>query len=242
MLNFYKDNLEFENIGYNDCDSSNNGEFNVVDNIIKEKDVVFDIGANVGSWSKYVLLKSDKIFLNSFEPVKSTYDILCKNFINTNVKCYNYAVSKNNEDKVFYFYGPTLQLSELSTLYKRGDDVENKFNLKHHKINVKCITVDTFCKDNNINYIDFLKIDTEGAELDVLEGSYEMINNDKVKYIQFEYGGCYLDSNQTLKVAFDLLQLKYNIYRILSGGLLHLEKWNNKYENYLYSNYLAIKK
>jgi FkbM family methyltransferase len=48
-------------------------------------------------------------------------------------------------------------------------------------------TVDQYCKDNGIQEIDFLKIDTEGYDYRVLLGAKEIIDNKKVKYIQFEY-------------------------------------------------------
>jgi hypothetical protein len=53
-----------------------------------------------------------------------------------------------------------------------------------------------YVTDNNIKNIDFLKIDTEGYELNVLKGFEEFLEN--VKIIQFEYGGTFLDNNTKL--------------------------------------------
>jgi hypothetical protein len=69
-----------------------------------------------------------------------------------------------------------------------------------------------------------------------------MLKNNNINIIQFEYGGCCLDSGKTLKHVYDILNDKYNIYRILSDGLLSIKEWNNNLENYLYCNYLAILK
>ena len=239
-IKVYNQNDKLLDEGFDNCDSKLNGEFFIVDHFIKNDMIVFDIGANVGFWSKYVKSKYENK-IHCFEPVKSTYDILCDNFKDTNIKCNNYAVSNNNNDKTFYFYGETiLQLSELSSLYKRSDDIEKRFGLNSSKMIVKCITVNDYCQNNNIEKINFLKIDTEGAEMDVLVGCSSMLDN--IDLIQFEYGGCYLDSNKTLKEAYNILKNKFDLYRILSDGLLFIEKWNDNLENYLYSNYLAIKK
>jgi FkbM family methyltransferase len=160
-IKIYDQNHETQDLGYDNCDSLTNGEFFVVEHIIDNNMMVFDIGANVGAWSKYVKSKHENCKINCFEPVKSTYDILCKNFKNIDIKCNNYAISKDNKDKTFYFYGPTLQLSELSTLYQRSNEIEKRLNLKANRLIVNCITVDSFCKNNNINKIDYLKIDVK---------------------------------------------------------------------------------
>ena len=41
-------------------------------------------------------------------------------------------------------------------------------------VNVKAVTLDKFCKDNSISFIDILKIDTEGFEANVLRGAQKI--------------------------------------------------------------------
>ena len=53
-------------------------------------------------------------------------------------------------------------------------------------------TLDEYCQENKVNNIDFLKIDIEGMEIDVLNGGKDIIQNN-TKIIQFEYGLCILD-------------------------------------------------
>lgn len=53
-------------------------------------------------------------------------------------------------------------------------------------IDIPLTTVDEFCKENNIHEIDILKIDVQGAELKVLEGSKNMLANKKIKLIYTE--------------------------------------------------------
>ena len=59
--------------------------------------------------------------------------------------------------------------------------MEMEFNLS---------TLDLFCEREAIPNIDFLKIDTEGNELDVLEGAKKLLSGGKIKIIQFEFGEC----------------------------------------------------
>jgi hypothetical protein len=91
--------------------------------------------------------------------------------------------------------------------------------------------------ENVITQIDFLKIDTEGHELDVLQGSEKMLSEGRIKCIQFEYGGTYLDANITLEQVFNLLK-KYN-YKISKLGNSEIENFTSNLENYTYSNFLA---
>lgn len=53
-------------------------------------------------------------------------------------------------------------------------------------VEVEAITLDSFCKDNHISRIDYLKLDVEGAEVFALEGSLELLKNRAIRYLQFE--------------------------------------------------------
>jgi FkbM family methyltransferase len=75
---------------------------------------------------------------------------------------------------------------------------------------------------NNIERIDFLKIDTEGFEYKVLKGFDSFLNN--IKIIQFEYGGTWLDANVTLLEVINYL-IEYNFYNfnyITDHGLVNI--------------------
>lgn len=53
------------------------------------------------------------------------------------------------------------------------------------KITIECKKLDTFCKENNVSHIDFLWMDTQGAEREVLTGATEMLSN--IDYVYTEY-------------------------------------------------------
>lgn len=54
------------------------------------------------------------------------------------------------------------------------------------KINIPITTVDEFCQENDISKIDILKMDVQGAELKVLEGSIKMLKHRSIKMIYTE--------------------------------------------------------
>ena len=66
------------------------------------------------------------------------------------------------------------------------------------KISIPCITFDDLCSQNKINKIDYLKLDTEGMDLDILK----TINFNKydIKFIRAEHNGDELRKEETIKL------------------------------------------
>ncbi|MBK8352977.1 MAG: FkbM family methyltransferase [Saprospirales bacterium] len=128
-------------------------------------------------------------------------------------------------------------MSGLASVYQRNlDFIDIKMD-KIEKISVK--KMDDYCIENNISEITFLKIDVEGNELSVLNGAKKLLSENKIKYIQFEFGGCNIDSRTYFKDFYDLLNEKYKVYRILRDGLFHIEKYSENLEIFVTSNFFA---
>jgi len=104
-------------------------------------------------------------------------------------------------------------------------------------VSIQTIALSSFLQSQNISQVDYLKIDTEGNENNVLRGLGNYLKDGTLKYIQFEYGGTFLDANETLKSTFELLS-KYEIYRILPNSLKKV-KFKNAHEDFKYANFLA---
>ena len=60
------------------------------------------------------------------------------------------------------------------------------------------ITLNQFIKDHHIKRVDYIKIDTEGYELEVIEGADELINKLRPKIIQIEFNWHQLFKGQTI--------------------------------------------
>src|SRR4051812_16370756 len=86
-------------------------------------------------------------------------------------------------------------------------DDEEKFIGQHQTKEVNVDTLFNYCKKNKITRIDYLKIDTEGYDFEVIKGAGKLIN--KIKYIQFE------EWDRGTDEIMDLFK-GYNIYVI--GG------------------------
>ncbi|MEC7838633.1 MAG: FkbM family methyltransferase [Chlamydiota bacterium] len=236
-ITIIEDSPNYDNYGYNNCNMVLNGELQLIQNVIKDGDVVFDVGANKGSWSLNVFNCNKSALIYCFEPIPEFFQILPKTLNGNNFKSYQLAISDYDGSSDFYYY-PTIP--GLSTIHRRNDEVETKYNLKPVCFSVITTTIDSFCKTQSVSKIDYLKIDVEGGEWGVIKGSAEMLAN--IECIQFEYGGCYLDANTYLKDVYDFLTThNFTIYRIVPEGLIKVSKWRNELENFQYTNYLAIR-
>jgi hypothetical protein len=100
--------------------------------------------------------------------------------------------------------------------------------------------LDQICRELGIEYIDLLKLDVEGLELAVLRGAGELLTNGAIRNIQFEFGGCNIDSRTFFRDFWELLGPHYKIHRIVNDGLAAIERYDERLEQFLTTNFLAI--
>jgi len=200
---------------------------------------IFDVGGNVGNYSKALSeVFKNNATIHSFEPSKRTYEI----FLETtkNIQCIipnNFGLSDIENNQLLY---TNKDGSGLASVYQRKLD---HFGISMDKSEeIKLSTIDLYCKKNNIDRINFLKLDIEGHELNALKGAKEMIENKRIDYIQFEFGGCNIDSRTYFQDFYYLLQENYNLHRVLKDGLVKISTYKETYEIFITINYLAIKK
>lgn len=230
----YTDSPKTEKLGYGEWDVATDGEYLVIKTFIKEGDVLIDAGAHVGDWSELAFNHTQgKSSIYAFEPVPTFFKKLTNRL--PQVHCFNVALGATEKEAVMNYY---YEESEgCSSLFER----KVLASIPVKKITVPVISLDTFCNAKSIDHIDFLKIDVEGAEWDVLQGANNLIKNKKIEAIQFEYGGTFPDAHITLFQVYTYLNSNgYSIFRITPNGLIHIAEWRSELENYNLSNYLAL--
>ena len=204
--------------------------------------VIFDVGANIGKYAELVLsvFEDIKIALHCFEPSAKTFELLESNTEiadKAHIILNNFALGSCHGRRELY----SDQVgSGLASLTKR--------RLEHFGIDFNFIeiceidTLDEYCGRNNIDMIDLLKIDVEGHELDVLEGSRAMLKKAAIKFIQFEFGGCDIDTRIFIQDFFYFFKpFDFEIYRITpSGYCQHLPIYKEVYEQFITTNFLAV--
>jgi FkbM family methyltransferase len=159
--------------------------------ILKPGHVIIDVGANSGLYSIfYSKLVGEQGQVYAFEPGKDTYSMLQENLkLNNcrNVLTYNFALS-NKESKV-----ELVSFGHKDLKLPSGDSFKYIKEITPDNIGADRIIMDAFRLDdleefNTISKIDFIKIDVEGAELLVLQGSINTILKHK-PIIIFELSG-----------------------------------------------------
>jgi hypothetical protein len=125
--------------------------------------------------------------------------------------------------------------SVLSSLSQRKTT-----NLEFQKLcDVEVSTLEVLSKQLN-QIPDMLKLDVEGAELDVLKGGKEIVKN--IKLIQFEHGAASLDAGIHFKDLFKFMKdLNREIYIITPFGIRHVSKYLPIYEFQSAANYFSVK-
>lgn len=237
LVSIVQDEPLYDQIGYDNCDMQTNGEKMIL-SIIRDGDIVFDVGAHIGEWSLRALESQPNITIYGFEPIPALFDVLNINLASRPAHLNMLALSDKKGETSFIYYP---ELPGMSTLHQRHE-IETELGLNPIVLNVRTERLDAFCTQHQISHIDFVKIDTEGNEWFVLQGAQKLLKKQAISLIQFEYGGCYLDSKTTLKQIYDYLTgYKYSIYRIAPFGLIKISSWRPELENFFYCNYLAVK-
>lgn len=203
-----------------------------------EKVIIFDVGANIGDYTVELAhaFESDNSTIFSFEPSGLTYAELVKKTEHLkNVIPNNFGFSDSKKTTHLHYDKPH---SGLASLYKRD---LNGVNIELDKVeNVNVITIDEFCASNKIKKINFIKIDVEGHEFDVLIGAKNMLINSNIDFIQFEFGEANIDSRKYFKNFYDLLP-NYEFYRVVKDGITPLGKYDSMLEIFKTVNFLAIR-
>jgi FkbM family methyltransferase len=205
-----------------------------------EAPVLFDVGANKGQFTKRVIetwgTRSYQLY--AFEPSAKTFEILKAEIpASSSVHLINLGLGEKKEH-VDLFYDKVG--SGLASVYPRDLAFKNIVFSSHETISVT--TLDVFCGENNISFIDFLKLDVEGHELAVLNGGKGMFEKGGVHIVQFEFGGCSIDSRTFFKDYFNFFAKDFILYRIVSDGLNEIKEYSVNLEVFQSANYLAIKK
>ncbi len=163
--------------------SNNANEKKYLLNRFKNKKLVcFDIGANLGGYSKFIENNLQIKDLHIFEPSRKCIDFLKSKFKEKNFKIINKALSNNNRSSYFY----ENEILSQSSLHKNKNKFNKDYNFEN-KYKISCTTLDNYCKQfSNKFSIDILKIDTEGEDLNVLKGSIKLLRQKKIKIIKIE--------------------------------------------------------
>lgn len=210
------------------------GELYIIKKIKEHKPkIIFDVGAHVGDWSSFLIneYRDLKYTLYMFEPSKKTYDKLARNISASNNKIFQ-NIGLGDKNEILKIHYDTVEQGNASIL------ADNK----KYSEEVCIVTLDSFCVQNAIDNIDFMKMDVQGYEYNVLLGAKNLLAKGRIKFIQFEFDEPNINNRVFFKDFWDLLSEKYDIYQCLYNGIVKIYNYHYELENFRCMNYLAVKK
>mgnify|MGYP006182970143 CR=1 FL=1 len=171
-------------------------------NVEVKKPVIFDVGANKGQTTSFFLKLFPEATIFAFEPNPRLYQVLKKKFGHLeNVKLINKGVS-NQSGMLLLKETVTDETSTFEELNYDSDYLKMKakvLGVKPEEVvaasyEVDVITLNAFIKEEALDFIDVLKIDTEGFEINVLKGAEQMLQSSRISFVYCETG--FQQSNQ----------------------------------------------
>ncbi len=217
-------------------DIYSNGELTILNKLSKINPlIIIDGGANVGDYSLMVtkVIPKSKIF--AFEPVMSTFNKLMENTRGyTRIHPIMTGLYKENCSLEINLFNA----DEHSSLY----DIEGLPEKSNKSETIILIRGDDFMNEKNIETIDFLKLDIEGAEYDALLGFENCIKKGSVKAVQFEYGYINITTKKLLIDFYNFFEANEYVVGKIFPKRVEFRKYNFIYEDFIGPNFIAVKK
>jgi FkbM family methyltransferase len=149
-------------------------ETRVLLDFLKPGMTFFDVGSHFGFFSLLaaaIVGPTGRVV--AFEPTPSTFEMVSRNLAGrANCRCENIAAFRENTELEFHDFG--VEYSGYNSLYAGKIRSWELARTTRRDIRVRARTLDSWCREHGI-YPDLLKVDTEGAELDVLAGMDELL-------------------------------------------------------------------
>ncbi len=183
-------------------------EFTAMRMLLQAGDTVFDVGSSIGLYSVFasrIVGPSGRVY--AFEPAPETFWMLhetlvlnrCTNVIPIQKAVYSdQGTVKLNLFETHYSEWNTLGMPVMTT--PQGEKV-----MPTNSLNVECETIDSFCRGQGIDRINFLKVDVEGFEKTVFEGATQFLADRRIDFISFEISqdplkGAHFTAKQTFEI------------------------------------------
>ena len=196
-------------------------------------DVVFDVGANIGLFSKFASEKFPDLKIYAFEPIPQIFEAMNANLKDKpNIKMYNIGLSDSEKDAEFNYY-PKVSADSTSNPFDMEKQIDlflqsynkraakilpkkalryiigKKLKSMYKTVKITCPlrTLSQMIEENHVEKIDLLKLDAENAERQVLAGIKDA-DWEKIKQVAMEIHTTSPDGETLVDDICDLFEAK----------------------------------
>lgn len=218
-------NLSLHALGYGNLYFNGSGEKWFVTEVLSKSHpkIIIDVGANIGDYSKLLLENTDSR-IYAIEPNPHAFKKLSE--LPERVTKISCAVADKASEAELHFNSTLDEQASLAPIKATGE-----------KVKVRVKTLSDIAKEYSLNNIDFIKIDTEGYEKEVLSGFGDI----RPKYIQFEFNINHLHRNTTLLMLTEIIP-DYDFYRLLPNGWVKINSKKYLSNVFMFCNIVAVRK
>ena len=180
----------------------------------KKSPNIIDIGANIGEFSIYCAHRNSNVI--AIEHDKIAFEMLKLNAkrYSDKINTFNLSISnKSGVEKIYYdtISGSTTIIKPINDANYQIFDIDKFTPEKKMFSSTQSLTLDDFIDQNEINFIDLIKCDAEGAEPEIIEGLKK--NSSKIDFIVIDTIGERNGEDTTNDVVKLLKERKFEIIR-----------------------------
>lgn len=201
--------------------------------------VVLDVGANTGTYASALAQLAPDARIIAFEPHPRTFGVLRQRLAATRVEVLNMAVADAAGELTLHDFAA----ADGSTQASLSHDAVALYGEATVAHAVAVTTIDSFLAERGIAEVAYLKVDTEGFDLNVIRGAREAIASGRIRMIQFEFIAANIATRVSMRDFFEALP-GYDIHRLcLNGALLPLAPYSVKRcEIFVNHNLVAVRR
>ena len=208
-----------------------------IDGFEKKDNLIFwDIGANIGLYSIYNVIKNKNSVSISFEPSSSNLRVLTRNVsinkLENNIKVFPLPLT--NKDNQFQIMNES-DFIEGGSLNSFGEKFNFEGKIFENKMNYQILgtSINYLIENNTLEIPDYIKIDVDGIEHFILEGASKYLENKKIKSLSIEINENFKEQYKHVmeimkKSNFKILHKKHN------KDLIPAESKYSKIFNYIF--------
>lgn len=197
--------------------------------------LIFDVGSNIGQSAMIYKKYFPDAQIYCFEPVTNTFQQLISNLKKIpGIKCFQVGFG-DIKDSISMITG---EHSDMNTLLSSREVIFT--NGIQHREKIEIDTLTSFCNEHGIMHINYLKIDTEGYDLEVLKGAMLMLDSLAIDFIEVEAG---MNPTNTLHIPFEeIKRFLENKNYFLYGIYEQVQEWKTQHPILRRCNPLFISK